>query len=243
LCAGVRDAYNLAWKLDAVLKQKADESLLDTYGAERRPHVQTVVEHAKSFGLIIGELDEQAALVRDQRLGAELAAGTAPTIRQSFIPGLEAGLLSHGTDGALQAGAGALFPQPWVTGFGVNRIRLDDLMRGEFYLVSLDARLSTMAAQHFAATDHLSTAKSVFIGTHVTETANNVIAVEEDIGLVQRWLVERNVLAALVRPDGFAYGVAQDAAQIDKLISELDAALAGEATSVGAMSGGQFGRV
>ncbi len=37
LNTGVADAHNLAWKLSAVLKAEADEQLLDSYEAERRP--------------------------------------------------------------------------------------------------------------------------------------------------------------------------------------------------------------
>lgn len=40
---GVQDAQNLAWKIAAVLHGEADASLLDSYEAERRPHVQEVV--------------------------------------------------------------------------------------------------------------------------------------------------------------------------------------------------------
>ena len=31
MCAGMRDAWNLAWKLDMVLDGRAEDSLLDTY--------------------------------------------------------------------------------------------------------------------------------------------------------------------------------------------------------------------
>jgi len=34
---GIQDAYNIAWKIDAVLQQSAGDTLLDTYDAERRP--------------------------------------------------------------------------------------------------------------------------------------------------------------------------------------------------------------
>ena len=61
LCAAIRDAANLAWKIDAVERLGCSPRLLDTYGEERTPHVRTIVSHAKSFGLIIGELDAQAA--------------------------------------------------------------------------------------------------------------------------------------------------------------------------------------
>jgi 2,4-dichlorophenol 6-monooxygenase len=37
LTSGIQDSHNLCWKLAAVLKGQADESLLDSYEAERRP--------------------------------------------------------------------------------------------------------------------------------------------------------------------------------------------------------------
>lgn len=42
--AGIRDAYNLAWKLAAVLQGTAMEDLLDTYQSERRPHAQAMID-------------------------------------------------------------------------------------------------------------------------------------------------------------------------------------------------------
>ncbi|MBT8769581.1 bifunctional 3-(3-hydroxy-phenyl)propionate/3-hydroxycinnamic acid hydroxylase MhpA [Metapseudomonas boanensis] len=50
--AGVRDAYNLAWKLDAVLRGQARDSLLDSYQSERRPHAKAMIDlsiHMKNF--------------------------------------------------------------------------------------------------------------------------------------------------------------------------------------------------
>jgi 2-polyprenyl-6-methoxyphenol hydroxylase-like FAD-dependent oxidoreductase len=35
MCSGLRDAVNLAWKLDLVLKGTAPDALLDTYAPER----------------------------------------------------------------------------------------------------------------------------------------------------------------------------------------------------------------
>lgn len=43
---GIQDAHNLAWKLAAVLNNKADPSLLETYEAERRPVGKATVEQA-----------------------------------------------------------------------------------------------------------------------------------------------------------------------------------------------------
>ena len=43
---GIGDAWNLAWKLAAVLKGEAGPALLDTYDAERRPIGELIVEQA-----------------------------------------------------------------------------------------------------------------------------------------------------------------------------------------------------
>ncbi|MBC8752276.1 MULTISPECIES: bifunctional 3-(3-hydroxy-phenyl)propionate/3-hydroxycinnamic acid hydroxylase MhpA [Paraburkholderia] len=230
LCAGVRDAYNLAWKLDAVRKGKAADSLLDTYGAERRPHVQTVVEHAKSFGLIIGELDEVAALERDRMLGAELAAGTATTVRQAFIPGLAAGLLYGAERGELGVGAGELFPQPWVSGPALERTRLDDLVRGDFYIVTNEAQTAQTALESLRAVPQLAQAKVVCIGEapDVSDAVAGVIRCTEEGDFVSRFLADHGAVAAMVRPDGFAYGSATSTEAMADVIATLGRALAGE---------------
>jgi 2-polyprenyl-6-methoxyphenol hydroxylase-like FAD-dependent oxidoreductase len=41
---GLQDVWNLAWKLDLAARQRANESLLDSYTAERRPVIKHVIE-------------------------------------------------------------------------------------------------------------------------------------------------------------------------------------------------------
>jgi 3-(3-hydroxy-phenyl)propionate hydroxylase len=43
-CSALRDAINLAWKLDLVLRGMAPDSLLDTYEAERKPHARVYID-------------------------------------------------------------------------------------------------------------------------------------------------------------------------------------------------------
>lgn len=72
LCAGVRDAANLAWKLDwAVRHPGAADRLLATYGPERTPHAREFVALAVEVGKVIQELDPQRAAERDERLKAQ----------------------------------------------------------------------------------------------------------------------------------------------------------------------------
>lgn len=67
MCAAIRDVANLAWKLEAVLRARADDSLLDTYGSERAPHVHAFIDLAVKLGNIIQTTDPQAARERDAK--------------------------------------------------------------------------------------------------------------------------------------------------------------------------------
>jgi 3-(3-hydroxy-phenyl)propionate hydroxylase len=74
MCAGMRDAANLAWKLAAIIKDGASDTLLDTYESERLPHVRTFIELAVKLGAVLQETDAEAAAARDRRFeaGAEM---------------------------------------------------------------------------------------------------------------------------------------------------------------------------
>jgi len=62
MCAGVRDAANLAWKLARVLRVQADDALLDTYESERSPHVRAYIELAVRLGGLINTKAAEAAI-------------------------------------------------------------------------------------------------------------------------------------------------------------------------------------
>jgi 3-(3-hydroxy-phenyl)propionate hydroxylase len=102
MCAAVRDVANLAWKLEAVLRGRASEDLLDTYESERSPHVQAFIELAVKLGDIIQTTDPQAARERD----AKFKAGQ-PTIFEFPSPRLGPGVWLG--DAATVA---QIFPQP-----------------------------------------------------------------------------------------------------------------------------------
>ena len=70
MCAGLRDAANLAWKLAAVVKGSAQDTLLDSYESERLPHVRTFIELAVRLGAVLQETDPEAARARDRRFEA-----------------------------------------------------------------------------------------------------------------------------------------------------------------------------
>jgi putative polyketide hydroxylase len=67
LNTGVQDVHNLAWKLVAVLRGHADESLLDTYQAERQPLARTITRAALANALSMGRTTRQSSAVLPRR--------------------------------------------------------------------------------------------------------------------------------------------------------------------------------
>ena len=68
LCSGVRDAANLAWKLDAVLAGDASEALLDTVQPEREPQIRFITETAIGMGQVVCTHDVEQAAARDKEM-------------------------------------------------------------------------------------------------------------------------------------------------------------------------------
>lgn len=62
MCAGIRDAANLAWKLAHCIRHGHDEAMLDSYQGERQPHVRAFIEGAVDLGRLVNASDSGAAL-------------------------------------------------------------------------------------------------------------------------------------------------------------------------------------
>ncbi|MCP1967165.1 bifunctional 3-(3-hydroxy-phenyl)propionate/3-hydroxycinnamic acid hydroxylase [Bradyrhizobium elkanii] len=217
LCAGIRDAVNLAWKLRLVLRGDAGDALLDSYEIERKPHVRAVVASAKEFGKIIGELDPVAAVERDLRLRADLKAGKAETIRQKFIPDLVSGLIAR--DAAL---AGRLFVQPHVRAPDGRTCRLDDLLKLEFAIVTTAAEpMAWLSEASSSAWQRLSGERVVIATSGESADRGGILSVVERDGLFAEWMRQHGAAAVIVRPDRYVFGAAGNADELNMLVGQL----------------------
>ena len=131
MCAGLRDAMNLAWKLDLVLGGKAAETLLDTYGPERTPHVRAFIDFSIELGQLICLTDPDAAAERDRRMMAALAEGAPAQPPPS--PRLGPGLLLDGDPAAGQMSIQA--PVTATAGTGL----FDDVVGGGCLLLASES--------------------------------------------------------------------------------------------------------
>ncbi|MGW0872908.1 bifunctional 3-(3-hydroxy-phenyl)propionate/3-hydroxycinnamic acid hydroxylase MhpA [Streptomyces sp. NPDC002740] len=137
LCAGLRDAHNLSWKLARVLRQGADERLLETYESERRPHARRMIRLAVAMGwAMTGGQDGAAAVRRGVLSAAVRIPGLSAAAARDLGPVLAAGpLVRRRARRRGRALVGGFCPQPWVTVDG-RRVRLDDLLGDSFALLT-----------------------------------------------------------------------------------------------------------
>ncbi|MCB1290734.1 bifunctional 3-(3-hydroxy-phenyl)propionate/3-hydroxycinnamic acid hydroxylase [Mycolicibacterium sp.] len=137
LCAGLRDAMNLSWKLAGVISGNLPAEALDTYQAERKPHVRQLILLALTVGQV---------MTAGGRFGTALRGFFAPRLR--LVPGLAARLLDSRTPALSRSAlvrsgrrgpglrgsrlAGTLCPNA-VTATGE---RLDDVLGSGFALIT-----------------------------------------------------------------------------------------------------------
>jgi len=211
LCAGVRDAHALAWRLALVARGAAEAALLDSYAGERRPHVEAVTRLAVRAGRVI-QLGGLPARLRDRLLPP---LHRLPPLRRLLAE------REHDLPCAPLAFAGTplprrpLLPQPWVTTTDGARVRLDDLLGAGFALIGLGLSPRAWARPSDLPLWMLLTTRAVHVVPSAEgpargeapwpEAGEGEVAVR-DAGALSQW-IGRDEVVLVVRPDRHLFGV------------------------------------
>ncbi|MFK4122381.1 bifunctional 3-(3-hydroxy-phenyl)propionate/3-hydroxycinnamic acid hydroxylase [Streptomyces longwoodensis] len=213
MCSGIRDALNLSWKLDAVLRGEADQALLDTYESERAPHVRRLTEISMAFGDLVLMRDPEAARQRDEML----RSGNVPT--PPIFPRLGPGIVARGPEEELGRAVGRLSPQARVALDG--RVdRLDEFGSG-WRIVSrhaISAELLDDRQRDLVARLHMDI-------VHVSRGPGPGYYVDLDAEY-DRWFQDNGVRAFVQRPDGYVFGTARSVTDLPAVLDELADVLA-----------------
>ena len=126
MCTGIRDAANLAWKLVAVLRWGASDTLLDSYEMERRDHARIYIETAVSVGEMMNSAETAEALTHAIR-----PDGSAQM--QSISRGLKRAI-----GPANDPFSGMRMPQPTLA----DGVKLSDAMKGRFAIIGTHEALA-----------------------------------------------------------------------------------------------------
>ncbi|MEU6593898.1 bifunctional 3-(3-hydroxy-phenyl)propionate/3-hydroxycinnamic acid hydroxylase [Streptomyces sp. NPDC046881] len=224
MCSGLRDAANLAWKLDLVLRGHAGDGLLDTYTVERRPHVKKSITMSVNLGKVICMTDAKAAADRDTVMLASRARGLGARRPQTVLERLQDGVVLRDADGKPAAGAGHLTPQGRVAGARGTGLFDDIVGTGFVLLTTQDAGSGpddVLDAGHRAFLAELGarTVRVLPAGTPPEALgADDVVDVDQ---VYLPYLSEQKATVALVRPDFYLFGTAEDTSGLPELVESL----------------------
>ena len=207
-CSALRDAVNLAWKLDLVLRGVADEAILNTYEAERKPHVRVYIDGSDRLAAMLFPKDQAAAKARDRKY---LGGGVSPAPAEPLVT---TGILDR-RNGSITPLAGSLGPQG-VVRYGEIEGRFDDVFGWGFQLI----------ANRFDPASILNADQSAFlrrVGCAVVGVADRSVdglALDVD-GAYGRFFNANGVEAILVRPDFTIFGAARARGETPLIVSAL----------------------
>lgn len=199
--SGIRDAFNIGWKLREVLAGRLPDSILDTYETERAPNVEAVTQLSERLGRIIKRQMSGREKVEALMEGIFGKLGIAPrNAVRGQRPFVGPGWL-RGEPGDRNA-IGQMVPQPMVATANGHRARLDDLIGNGFALLGdeLDpssflneserAGWDALGARYFA----------VRSGSSVPQSDGDIIDLD---GTLLKWMRNRKTSAVALRPDRF----------------------------------------
>lgn len=212
MCAGIRDVWNLSWKLDKVLRGTAGESLLKTYEEERKPHVTEVIKLSMFLGSIICMPDKEQAAQRD----AEFFSDNPPQMQP--FPHLTSGFIAKDSKGEPSHGAGLLSPHGTVR-YQRRTGRLDRFTKSNTFKILVENH----------ATHELLDAKVQqlieMLNIDVVVIADKKEAKDNEFADTQEQLLpfmhSLGVKLLLVRPDLYLFGTASNNQELDVLLQQL----------------------
>ena len=232
--SGVRDADNLSWKLEAVLRQGADPRLLDSYESERKPHTQAMIDFSVFNKSVVSIKSPVKALARNLAMRAAVhtpvlggwvsSAGMKPKPR--FKRGTHLGLRRR-----LRGVEGTLAPQPVVRRYDGRTVRLDDALGTGWAVIGLgidprdrlgaDLDVWKQVGATFATVFRTGTRPQGTVGDGRRRAG--LVDLEDTTGELTRWLRRhglRDGQVLVLRPDKFVFGASSDASVLTSALVE-----------------------
>jgi len=209
MCAGMRDAVALGWRLNQILEGKSGPELLDSYTTERVEHAKHYINFSQELGKIICISDEQQAAERNARMKADLAArnnAPVPTDICQLGPGAWCASAAHGGELSVQG----------VVEVQGRRDRFDQIVGQGWVLIGLESDPTAALREEQREQLKLLDGLSVRIG--LPGIACDAIDI---VGTYSRWLESINARYVLLRPDFYVAATANSAEELQKQFDEV----------------------
>lgn len=208
MCAGLRDAVALGWRLEAILNGQLPQSVLESYESERISHARHYIQFSQDLGEIICIADPEKAAERDAKMIADLEARNSAPITGDLVK------LGPGAWCAESDTAGELSPQG-VVSFDGKRDRFDQAAGQGWFLLALESEvddlLSEAQAAHWAALG----GRTLSVGPD-----SGFDVVTEDTAYAE-WRTSGDARYAIIRPDFYVAATANSREQLSERFDDL----------------------
>ena len=202
--SGLRDAFNLAWKLAAVTKGEVGARLIDTYEEERKPHAWSLIVMALRIGRFMQPKSKWGAVLMQAALGV---AGLYPPARDYVLqlkfkprPRFAKGFFVAGGNGG-DVRSGQLFPQPMVEVADGKRVLLDELLGAGFAYIGWHG---DGLPDELSALMPVETLRVVWLAPQGQAVAcNDGGSACDGDGVIARVLNQAAAVAVILRPDRY----------------------------------------
>ncbi len=211
--SGVRDAFNLGWKLALVVKGVCSDALLDTYQAERKEHAKAMIALSQTAGAILAMRNPVKVWARDS---FTWAMNFLPPVKRYFqemrfkpMPRYREGALDYGPKGFdAKSPIGKMFIQPRVALADGWQGLLDDALGDGFALLSWGVNPNRwLDAESRTALEKLGTRLVWVVAmtslAHETECHADVLVLGDLEGKLKQWFGQVPDSMLLLRPDRF----------------------------------------
>ncbi len=222
MCSGMRDVFNLAWRLDLVLDGKAPDALLDAYTPERSRHLQHAIMFSVDLGRVICITDPDAAAGRDAQM---IAARDNPALAPPPPPPPRLG--AGGTFRDEDSAGGFLFIQGRVQHSGQTGL-FDDVVGRGFVLMAYGLNPGDQLSDQARALLESLGGRVIAVAPN-GDTPGAVVDLDGTYG---EWFAEQHASVVLVRPDFYVFGTEPDLAGAERLLTDLGEQLSRELIAV-----------
>ena len=194
MCAGIRDAANLAWKLSLSLNNPAKAYLLDSYQQERLDHVREYIITAIKLGELVNSTSQQDIF---QKLNSP--NGKMKSIAPKLGKGLAVQINKH---------VGTLFPQPKLRNVSEHPVLFDDHCGYAASLLISSELKGSLSNEQAALLNKFRKEGLCILSTASEPHLANIL--------------ERLALkAVLIRPDRYILATANDSQEFQTLLHQL----------------------
>ena len=214
--SGMRDAFNLAWKVALVVQGKVTPELLDSYQVERKDHAKAMIDLSVMAGHVLAPPKKWHGMLRD---GIAYALNYIKPIKQYLLE-MRFKPMPKYHDGALlvsnnaNSPIGKMFIQPQVQLESGETVLLDEVLENNFTIIAwgVDPKwgLSEATVKKWQAlgVKFLQVIPAVQLSNTARPKYEGVITVG-DLGTdIRSWFGKTTESVVILRPDRFVAGLA-----------------------------------